>query len=217
MKTIFFIALLLLFFYSSSHARPVDPLKALLDTTNIEPVTDIPQENLLPVQVNLIHPDTIAHYNSIGYNASMREFIAAKNYHEAYWKYHSESLINRADNFSWQYISNKIIFVMVLVIVFAGLAFSGMQFYLTFRSGLSRISQPIPDVQGSTAVTTTLLNETDKKTAEVPAPVTTFKISSTSLEVSSSTLGILILTISIVFFYIYIYYVYPIQEVATKQ
>lgn len=87
--------------------------------------------------------------------------------------------------FDWQYWSSKIIFWMVLLVVIAGLAFSGLQFYLGFTLGGTRRSG-----------------------------VTTLEASLKGIKVSSSVLGVIILTISIVFFYLYLKFVYPITNVS---
>jgi len=74
---------------------------------------------------------------------------------------------------------------MVLLVVIAGLAFSGLQFYLGFTLGGTRRSG-----------------------------VTTLEASLKGIKVSSSVLGVIILTISIVFFYLYLKFVYPITNVS---
>lgn len=96
---------------------------------------------------------------------------------------------HRKNVFAWQLFSTKIIFYAVLILVFIGIFFSGIQFYKSIR----RQSLPGAD---------------DKDD-----PITEFEASTSGIKVSSPVLGVIILVISLAFFYLYLVYVYPITEI----
>ena len=101
-----------------------------------------------------------------------------------YFKYFSEGYQHRQKVFSWQLLSSKIIFVVVVLLVFSGILFAAIQFYEGLKSSLKPSGQ-----------------------------TTTFEAGKGGLKVSSPVLGVIILVISLVFFYLYLVYVYPIREI----
>ena len=107
---------------------------------------------------------------------------------QGYYDYLSQGLAYRLKVFRWQALSSIIIFYTVLFLVFAGILFSGIQFYKSMRFSA---------------------NGGDGKASP---PLTEFEASSSGIKVSSPVLGVVILVISLAFFYLYLVYVYPIQE-----
>jgi len=103
---------------------------------------------------------------------------------KAYYDYRIVGYEHRKSVFTWQLLSSKMIFVIVILLVTAGIYFSWLQFI----KGLSA------DRGGSSTETT-------------------FEASASGIKVSSPVLGVIILVISLAFFYLYLVYVYPIEEI----
>lgn len=95
----------------------------------------------------------------------------------------SGDLQYRRDAFEWQLFSSKIVFVAVLLVVFSGLVFAAIQFYLDYRA--KTIAQP---------------------------QVSSVGIGKDGVTVSSPVLGVIVLVISVTFLYMYLQFVYPIHE-----
>lgn len=112
------------------------------------------------------------------------EYLAALR---AYYAYHISGLRHRSSVFEWQLLSSRIIFVVVLLLVFAGIYFAAVQFHM----GLRAIGKGAPDVP---------------QTTELEA-------GAQGIKVSSPVLGVIILVISLAFFYLYLVYVYPIENI----
>ena len=106
---------------------------------------------------------------------------------QAYYAYRQAGYEQRLGVFAWQLLSTKIIFVVVLVLVLAGIYFAAIQFH----SGLRR---------------------RDKTEPAGPAE-TEISLSLSEVKVRSPVLGVIILTISLAFFYLYLVHVYPIRNV----
>ena len=74
---------------------------------------------------------------------------------KGYYAYLAEGLDYRMKVFHWQARSTVIIFYTVLLLVFAGILFSGIQFYKSLRmpkeSGL-QADQPLTEFEASTSV-----------------------------------------------------------------
>lgn len=139
------------------------------------------------------------------------ERIAYSKHNAAYYDYYRTSFKYRERVFNWQHESTIIIFIMVMLVVLAGLVFSGIHFY---RS-----------MQYMQAVNTLLIAHTkklikqpnmDSKPAsdpEKPGSADHFvKFSKDGIELRSSVLGVIILGLSIAFFYLYLFFVYPINQ-----
>lgn len=106
---------------------------------------------------------------------------------------------------------SDIIFWVVLIIVFSGLAFSAIQFYIGLQSQKRPINVNMPpDIVAQQQVVGAAVGE-----VKAPEP-TTLKISKDGIEVQSSVLGVIILVISIAFFYLYLTIVYPINPLDTN-
>ncbi len=104
---------------------------------------------------------------------------------KAYYDYRAEGYDHRQRVFEWQLLSSRIIFVVVIALVGAGIYFSWLQ----FRADLKKTG-----------------NEGDRG-------VSTLEASTSGIKVSSPVLGVVILVISLLFFYLYLQYVYPIEEI----
>jgi hypothetical protein len=106
----------------------------------------------------------------------------------SYFDYYESGFGHRRAVFGWQHLSTRIIFVVVLLLVMAGIYFAWVQ----FRHDLI-VSKLQPKGEA--------------------APAHNLEISTTGLKVSSPVLGVIILALSLVFFYLYLVYVYPISEI----
>lgn len=96
-----------------------------------------------------------------------------------------EALEHRERLFRWQLRANQISFVVVLVLVSAGIVFSGIQFAHSLRA--------VPGESGE-------------------ASVHELSISAQGVSVKSSVIGLIVLTISLGFFYLYLVHVFPLEE-----
>jgi hypothetical protein len=106
---------------------------------------------------------------------------------QAYYAYRKVGYDQRLDVFAWQSLSTKIIFVVVLLLVLAGIYFAAIQFH----AGLRR-----------------------RQGADPASPdETELSLSLSEVKVRSPVLGVIILTISLAFFYLYLVHVYPIRNV----
>ncbi len=106
---------------------------------------------------------------------------------QAYYAYRKAGYDHRLGVFAWQSLSTKIIFVVVLLLVLAGIYFAAIQFHV----GLRRRGDADPARSDETEVSLSL----------------------SELKVRSPVLGVIILTISLAFFYLYLVHVYPIRNV----
>jgi hypothetical protein len=125
-----------------------------------------------------------------GANLSAETDAAYQQALRAYYAYRETGYAHRLDVFAWQAFSSKIIFVVVIVLVFAGIYFAAIQFH----TGLRRS-------QGT------------EQTAKDEPEATEFVFSLSEFKVKSPVLGVIVLTISLAFFYLYLVYVYPIVNV----
>ena len=104
-----------------------------------------------------------------------------------YYQYLASGYRYRHQVFQWQLFSSRVIFAVVLVLVFSGILFAGTQFYVGLRRA---------------------------KPGALPADaVTEFEASLRGVKVSSPILGVIVLAISLAFFYLYLVYVYPISDI----
>ncbi len=108
------------------------------------------------------------------------------------FEYFSAGMDHRMRVFNWQHFSSRVIFVFVLLLVSAGLAFSYMQFRIYLRS-ITKAELPV----GA---------EGERKMA------TDLEISTGGVKVSSNVLGVIILALSLAFFYLYLVHVFPISD-----
>lgn len=105
-------------------------------------------------------------------------------------EYATWGLAHRRRVFEWQHQSSRIIFVAVLLLVFTGVGFSGIQFYRSLREGEGAVPVGEAEERG----------------------VSHIELSTGGLKISSPVLGVIILGLSLAFFYLYLVYVYPIAE-----
>ena len=128
--------------------------------------------------------------------------VAYQKYLTSYYDYQTQSLLYARSVFDWQYRSSIVIFITVILLVFSGLIFAGIQFAIAMRAHRT-----------SNAVT---------KDGTPPAAAgednssltSTLDLSPQGVKVTSSVIGLLILVVSIGFFYLYLVYVYPITNIA---
>jgi hypothetical protein len=107
---------------------------------------------------------------------------------QEYYEYQIAGLRHRQRVFAWQLLSSRIIFAVVIVLVFAGIGFAAMQFYVGLKRSSASNAPPRSDI-------------------------TELEASLKGIRVSSPVLGVVILTLSLAFFYLYLVYVYPISEI----
>jgi hypothetical protein len=106
---------------------------------------------------------------------------------QAYYAYRKAGYEHRLGVFAWQSLSTKVIFVVVLLLVLAGIYFAAIQFHAGLR----------------------------RRDAAGPAQPeeTELSLSLSEVKVRSPVLGVIILTISLAFFYLYLVHIYPIRNV----
>lgn len=153
----------------------IDALKAALDADREQAKNgrDGSRQGLLtPVLV----PDS---YLDEAGQASMRASL------KAYYDYRIQGFQHRQRVFQWQLLSSKVIFVVVIFLVLAGIYFSWLQFRADLRKSGDGGEQS----------------------------VSTLEASGKGIKVSSPVLGVIILVISLLFFYLYLQHVYPIEEI----
>jgi hypothetical protein len=105
---------------------------------------------------------------------------------QAYYAYRKAGYEHRLGVFDWQSLSTKVIFVVVLLLVLAGIYFAAIQFHAGLRRRDGDPAHP---------------EETE------------LSLSLSEVKVRSPVLGVIILTISLAFFYLYLVHVYPIRNV----
>jgi len=128
---------------------------------------------------------------------------------QRYYEYRSNGYEYRSRVFKWQLFSSRAIFVIVLLLVGAGIYFAAVQFHValsTARGG----AKPAAAKDGEGAVVDAA-KESDKPGAG--ALNTQLEITAKGLIVNSSVMGVVILALSLAFFYLFLVYVYPIQNV----
>lgn len=108
---------------------------------------------------------------------------------QAYYHYRQSGLQHRGQVFKWQLFSGKVIFIVVLILVFLGIYFAAVQFH-------KNMYEPAGD------------NERSGKEMN-----TEFSASTEGIKVSSPVLGVIILVISLAFFYLYLTFVYPVEDI----
>jgi hypothetical protein len=105
----------------------------------------------------------------------------------AMYDHRATGMVHRTKVYEWQFLSSKIIFAVVLILVATGVYFAAIQFHLGIRAK-NRKSQ----------------NDAEER-SEIEASLT-------GIKVSSPVLGVIILTLSLAFLYLYLIFVYPIEE-----
>lgn len=126
--------------------------------------------------------------------------ISALNYDRSRYDFYTKRIPNEDEIFHFQAFTSKVIFLIVLLVVFFGLSLSALQFYQS-----TRISKQIKNATKSN-------NETENEVVE-KSVVTNLELTLKGVKISTSVIGLIILIISLAFFYLYLVYVYPIQIV----
>lgn len=119
-----------------------------------------------------------------------------------YLDYRISGYQHRREVFKWQLFSSKITFYVVILLVLAGVYFSGIQFHRSLDKKRPKVA----------ADKVTADQEVTQVVSPEKSEVTEITASIKGIRVSSPVLGVLILVISLAFFYLYLSYVYPIQE-----
>jgi hypothetical protein len=116
---------------------------------------------------------------------------------QRFYEYRANGYAYRSRVFEWQLLSSRVIFVIVLVLVTAGIYFAAAQFRVAMIAARRNLLTP--------------------PGGDAPAggnPLATqLEISAKGVVINSSVLGVIILGLSLAFFYLYLVYVYPIQNV----
>jgi hypothetical protein len=129
--------------------------------------------------------------------AILNDPASRQKYQEAmqgYYAYLTNGYLYRSRVFEWQLLSSRVIFVVVLLLVGAGMYFAAVQ----FRVAMIRAKR---DAAG------------DGPTKADESLATKLEFSAKGVVVNSSVMGVLILTLSLAFFYLYLAFVYPIENV----
>jgi hypothetical protein len=113
---------------------------------------------------------------------------------QRYYEYRANGYAYRSRVFEWQLFSSRVIFLVVLGLVGAGIFFAAVQ----FRGAMRAIARPT-EIAGPPSAGATL--------------ATQFEFSTKGIVVNSSVMGVIILALSLAFFYLYLVYVYPITDV----
>lgn len=103
--------------------------------------------------------------------------------------YHLYGLKHRQETLQWNLNSGIIIFWCVILLVFSGIAFAGIQFYKSMHKPKGIAIDPNLSLN------------------------TVIEANFQSIKINSPVLGVIILLISLMFFYLYLVYVYPITEI----
>ncbi len=148
----------------------IDALTEALESKNIEP------ENKQSLTTPMLVPEN---YLDEAGRAALKTSLTA------YYEYRTNGFHHRERVFEWQLMSSKIIFVIVIFLVLAGLYFSWLQFKVDMNQRTDHNNQQ---------------------------PVSTLEASVQGVKISSPVLGVIILVISLLFFYLYLEHVYPIEE-----
>jgi hypothetical protein len=129
----------------------------------------------------------------LGDAATKQKYLEAM---QRYYEYRASGYAYRSRVFEWQLLSSRVIFLVVLALVGAGMYFAAVQFHAALVG--VRASK-----KGAAA-----------QAAATALPLATqFEVSAKGVVVNSSVLGIVILAVSLAFFYLYLVYVYPIVNV----
>jgi hypothetical protein len=109
--------------------------------------------------------------------------------------------------YEWQLTSSKVVFVVVVLLVAAGVVFAAIQFWVGLvaaRTLTSRGRELGDPVVGHGA------DPRDAAVQTAPDVSGTIEASAAGLKVTTPVLGVIILTLSLLFFYLYLKFVYPI-------
>lgn len=130
----------------------------------------------------------------LGSNDSLMKSLAVLSKEDSALKkalsdYNLFGLAHRKRALQWNLTSSIIIFWSVIFLVFSGIAFAGVQFYISMR------------MAGKAGA------------AKTEGLDTSLEAGTQGIKVSSPVLGVIILVISMLFFYLYLQFVYPVMEI----
>jgi len=153
-----------------------------------------PNDTLNPNKLTQLLQATDEKYGKLAHKDSTLENIITLSKNDSLlqkelYDYYHFGLEHRKQTFTWNLTSSKITFWVVIILVFAGIAFAGFQFYIAMQE--RRTASKLPPMDLGTQL------EAGKD----------------GIKVSSPVLGVIILVISLLFFYLYLAYVYPIKEI----
>jgi hypothetical protein len=111
-----------------------------------------------------------------------------------------------------QLIQTRIIFVLVLILVGAGLFFSWMQFQqsLNWNRHVKNNVRPVGPLVGDKPAEHNDETPSNQDKDYEPSPET-IKLGKDGVEIRSAYVGVIILALSMAFFFLYLKYVYPIS------
>jgi hypothetical protein len=115
---------------------------------------------------------------------------------QRYYEYRANGYAYRSRVFEWQLLSSRVIFLIVLALVSAGIYFAAVQ----FRGAMRAAARPAASAEASPTLSGVTL-------------ATQLEVSAKGVVVNSSVMGVIILALSLAFFYLYLVYVYPITDV----
>lgn len=125
------------------------------------------------------------------YNAAVRDYL---NYRQGGYKF-------RQRVFEWQMLSSRIIFVIVVLLVLAGIYFAAVQFHVALAAAKRRTELEAKIAHGELS-----------KTDAALSLQTELEITAKGIVINSSILGVVVLGLSLGFFYLYLVHVYPIKD-----
>ena len=133
------------------------------------------------------------------------------------WSYQYEQKL-----YEWQFISSKIVFGMVIVLVICGMYFSWLQFRHIMQDDDPKVKKRVSKVTTSAshpsaaperaAPAEAAPGETPHDSDEKQVSETyNIEASATGFKISTSMFGVAILAFSLIFFYLYLQFIYPIR------
>jgi hypothetical protein len=128
-----------------------------------------------------------------------------------YYEYRLNGFEFRSRVFDWQLLSSRVIFVVVVLLVLAGIYFSAVQFHVALITA-RRTSERAAAAPSAPAATAAPSAAVEAKPAPPSPFATQLEISAKGIIVNSSVLGVIVLALSLAFFYFYLVYVYPIKD-----
>ena len=206
-----------------------DFTKVLEDTDNqldvATPKFNLPSGGTIESKVKNLPPEL---------KAALYEQELAKFKREA-WSYKYEEKV-----YEWQYVTSKVVFVMVILLVIAGMFFSWLQFRQSLHTPkkiriVERKPKPVeviaseivPAPTGGTSVQgkegESLVKVKENESADEAQQATpshsedsekdTYEIeaSATGIKIHTSMFGVAILAFSLIFFYLYLQFIYPVK------
>jgi hypothetical protein len=147
-------------------------------------------------------------------SVAMQDPTTRKKYLESvgrYYEYRGNGFDFRSRVFEWQLLSSRFIFVIVVLLVLAGIYFSAVQFHVALITARRAAEQPAGSPGASPPAAEAVVRAAPPDT-KVPSLATQLEISAKGIIVNSSVLGVIVLALSLGFFYLYLVYVYPIRD-----